>query len=177
MLAVRQGDLDSLSRLFERHHRPLFGYLYRMAGDRVAAEDLVQDVFVRVLKYRHTFRDEGSFERWLFQIARNVCRDFAGSRFTMDVLDDDMAIEAREPGPGAAFERREDAALVREALRRLPADKRELIVLSRYRGMSYDQLAELLQAEAGTIRVRLHRAIRQLGEILCELQRGTRCAL
>ena len=177
MRAVRQGDLDSLSRLFERHHRPLFGYLYRMAGDRVTAEDLVQDVFVRVLKYRHTFRNEHSFERWLFQIARNVGRDFAGGRFTTEVLDDDMEIETGEPGPGAAFERREDAALVRQALRRLPADKRELIVLSRYRGMTYDQLAELLQAEAGTIRVRLHRAIRQLGDILCELRGGARCVL
>jgi RNA polymerase sigma factor (sigma-70 family) len=176
MLAVKNGDVDGLSVLFERHHRPLFGFFYRMLGDRAAAEDLVQDVFVRVLKYRHTFRPQFSFEPWLFQIARNARRDFARNLRAMVHLDDDLEVEAPAPGPGARFEQQQDAALLRKALGRLPADKRELIVLSRYRGMDYAQLAALLDADAGTIRVRLHRAIRQLGEIFCQLQRSTACA-
>jgi RNA polymerase sigma factor (sigma-70 family) len=172
MLAVRDGDVDRLSVLFERYHRPLFGFFYRMGGNRAAAEDLVQDVFVRVLKYRRTFRDEGSFEAWLFHIARNARHDFVRRHPGMDTIDNGFDVAATAPGPATALERREDVGLLQEALRRLPADKRELIVLARYRGMNYEQLAALTGADAGTVRVRLHRAMRQLGKIFCQL-RGT----
>src|SRR5688572_10482640 len=65
MRAVRDGDLAKLGPLFERHHVRLFDFLTRVTGDRNVAEDLVQEVFVRILKYRSTFRDTGSFEPWL----------------------------------------------------------------------------------------------------------------
>ena len=72
MEAVRNGDLAKLGILFERHHRALFDFLVRMTGSASTAEDLVQDVFVRVLKYRATWRGEGRFDTWLFRIARNA---------------------------------------------------------------------------------------------------------
>lgn len=177
MLAVRDGDLDCLTGLFERYHRPLFGFFYRMTDDRATAEDLVQDVFVRVLKYRQTYRDTGSFEAWLFQIARNTRRDLAKKHPAMDSIGDDMDVAAEGPGPGLRLEQQEDAALLKEALRRLPADKRELIVLARYRGLTYAQLGKLMGADVGTMRVRLHRAIRQLEEIFSHLRGSTRNAL
>lgn len=177
MLAVRGGDLECLSGLFERYHRPLFGFFYRMMDERGIAEDLVQDVFVRVLKYRHTYRDEGSFEAWLFQIARNTRHDFMKKRHAMDSIGDDMDVAAAGPGPGLRLEQQEDAALLKEALRRLPADKRELIILARYRGLTYAQLGALMGADVGTMRVRLHRAIRQLEEIFSHLRGSTRDAL
>ena len=76
------GDVARLGILFERYHRPLFDFLARMTGDRAAAEDLVQDVFIRILKYRATFRDEGSFETWIFRIARNARADWFNARRT-----------------------------------------------------------------------------------------------
>jgi RNA polymerase sigma-70 factor (ECF subfamily) len=172
MSAVKDGNLGHLSVLFERYHRPLFGFFHRLLGDRGAAEDLVQDVFVRVLKYRHSFRSQGSFEPWLFQIARNARRDFMRSRRPMDSLDEEMEIAAATPGPGVRIEQQQEAALLKEALRRLPPHKRELIVLARYRGMDYEQLAAMMNADVGAIRVRLHRAIRQLGDIFCQLRGG-----
>ena len=176
MLAVRNGEVDRLSVLFERYHRQLFAFFVRMLDDRAAAEDLVQDVFVRVLKYRHTFRDHGTFKSWLFEIARNTRRD-AWKRPVLDAIGKDFDVATTAPGPGTQFEQVEDAALLKEALKRLPPDKRELIVLARYRGMDYAQLASLMQSEVGTVRVRLHRAIRQLGEIFCQLQGTSRNAL
>ena len=68
MRAVRDGDVARLGELFERHHRSVFDFLVRMTGDRASAEDMVQDVFVRMLKYRATFRDDGRFETWMFRI-------------------------------------------------------------------------------------------------------------
>ena len=76
MQAVRDGDVSQLGQLFERYHARLFEFLSRMTGNRVAAEDLVQDVFVRILKYRATYRDDGRFETWLFRIARNARADY-----------------------------------------------------------------------------------------------------
>lgn len=98
MQGVRGGDLSRLEPLFDRYHRPLFDYLARMTGNRSAAEDLVQDVFVRILKYRHTFRDGSRFETWVFRIARNARADyFQGRRIRETALD-----EADEPGESHA---------------------------------------------------------------------------
>ena len=84
MRAVRDGDLAKLGTLFERHHEWLFDFLSRMTGDRTAAEDLTQDVFVRMLKYRGTFRNDGRFETWMFHIARNARADCSWQRYAQD---------------------------------------------------------------------------------------------
>src|SRR3977135_1377557 len=72
MQAVRDGDLGGLAILFERHHRSLFNYFVRINGNRDLSEDLVQDVFFRMLKYRKTYRPEHSFTAWMYHIARNT---------------------------------------------------------------------------------------------------------
>jgi len=178
MLAVRAGDLARLAPLFERHHRALFDYLARMTGNRAAAEDLVQDVFVRILKYRHTFRDDSRFDTWAFRIARNVRADyFQGGQIREIALD-----EAAEPASGGAgtaeaFELDRQAARVRRALSLLREDQRELIVLARYRGMKYEAIADLLGVEVGTVKVRMHRAIVHLREIFLGLSENEPCSV
>ena len=81
MSQVRDGDLEKLGILFERHHVRLFIFFLRMTGDRAASEDLVQEVFVRMLKYRKSFRERGEFSAWMFALARNVSADYFGRRF------------------------------------------------------------------------------------------------
>src|SRR5215469_9163180 len=76
MLAVRGGDVSKLGLLFDRHHRVLFDFFARMTGSRALAEDLVQDVFFRILKYRATFREDSRFKAWMFHIARNARVDY-----------------------------------------------------------------------------------------------------
>ena len=167
MLAVRSGDVSALGMLFERHHAAVFDYLSRVTGDRAAAEDLVQDVFVRILKYRGTYRDDGSFETWLFRIARNARADYFRKRTVSAPLDDD-ALEQPEPSPGPMrqLEAQRDRERLRHALLRLRDDRRELIVLARYRGLKHEQIAEILGIEVGAVKVRLHRAMRELREIV-----------
>src|SRR2546425_4914541 len=80
MLAVRRGEVSSLGILFDRHHRALFDFFARMTGSRTAAEDLVQDVFFRMLKYRETFRNDSRFKAWMFHIARNARFDYFKKR-------------------------------------------------------------------------------------------------
>jgi RNA polymerase sigma factor (sigma-70 family) len=171
MTAVRSGDLGKLGILFERYHAPLFDFLARMTGDRTAAEDLVQDIFVRILKYRATFRDDGSFETWLFRIARNARADYFRRRTPGEPLDAE-ALERPEPSPGPALRLQadRDRARLKRALMLLPEDKRELLVLARYREMKYEQIAEIFGIEVGAVKVRVHRAVRELRQVFLQLR-------
>ena len=176
MRAVRGGDVARLGVLFERYHRPLFDFLARMTGDRAAAEDLVQDVFIRILKYRATFRDEGRFETWVFRIARNARADwFKARRAPEDVLDEAADYPSLMIAPDETLVRESDVARLEHALMLLRDDKRELIVLARYRGMTYEAIAELLGVEPGTVKVRIHRAVKELREIFLRLAESHAC--
>lgn len=170
MAAVRDGDVDQLAVLFERYHLALFDFLSRVTGNRTAAEDLVQDVFVRILKYRATYRDGSSFQTWLYRIARNARADYFRTRPPVDPLGGD-ALDRPEPSPGPALrlEADRDRARLQRALMLLPGDKRELLVLARYHGMRHEQIADLLDLEVGTVRVRIHRAVRELRDIYYQL--------
>ena len=171
MTAVRSGDLAKLGVLFERYHLPLFDFLARVTGDRTAAEDLVQDIFVRILKYRATFRDDGRFETWLYRIARNARADYFRTRPPVDTLDEET-FDRPAPGPGPALRLEVDRerTRLRRALMLLREDKRELLVLARYQDMKYDQIAEVLGIEVGAVKVRVHRAVRELREIFLQLR-------
>lgn len=171
MLAVRAGDVGKLGLLFERYHLPLFDFLARLTGDRTAAEDLVQDIFVRVLKYRATYRDDGCFETWLYRIARNARADYFRQRRPVEPLDGQTA-EPPEPGPGPArrLEADRERARLRRALLMLREDKRELLVLARYQDLKHEQIAEILGIEVGAVKVRVHRALRELRTIFLELR-------
>jgi RNA polymerase sigma-70 factor, ECF subfamily len=169
MRAVRDGDLGSLGMLFERHHVALFDFLSRMTGDRTAAEDLTQEVFVRMLKYRRTFRNEGRFETWMFHIARHARADYFRRRAAVELNDEGIDAATDAPGPAHLVERDEQTALLRRALLQLREDRRELIILARYRGMKHEAIAELLGVDAGTVKVRIHRALKELREIYLRL--------
>ena len=173
MTAVRDGDLSKLGLLFERYHVPLFDFLSRVTGDRQAAEDLVQDIFVRILKYRATFRDDGRFETWLYRIARNARADYFRTRAAPDQLGEEV-LEHPEPAPGPVrlLEAARDRQRLKRALMMLRADKRELIVLARFQGMKHERIADLLGVDAGTVKVRVHRALRELRQIFVELPDG-----
>src|SRR5688500_20367862 len=80
MIKVRDGNLDTLGLLFARYKKPLFGFFYGMNKDAELSEDLVQNVFLRILKYRYLFRGEGDFRTWMFHIARNVDHDHCRKR-------------------------------------------------------------------------------------------------
>jgi RNA polymerase sigma factor (sigma-70 family) len=169
MEAVRNGDIAKLGILFERHHRSLFDFLARMTGSASAAEDLVQDVFVRVLKYRATWRGEGRFETWLFRIARNARADYFRNRTADSSIDEAADHHSWGPLPGDALARDRDVARLQRALMLLREDKRELIVLARYRNMKLEAIADLLGIEVGTVKVRIHRAIKELRDIFLRL--------
>jgi RNA polymerase sigma-70 factor (ECF subfamily) len=165
MARVRDGELELLSELFERHHRRLFNFFLRLTPDRSAAEDLVQEVFVRMLKYRHTYRSDAELTPWMFALARNAAVDQYRHR-PKELQEDPEAPEPVSPvaAPSERLEQRERSELLQAALRRLPAEKRELLLLARFGEMKYEAIGELLGVSVGAIKVRVHRALKELRE-------------
>ena len=165
-MQVRAGDVERLSILFERHHRRLFGFCLGLLGSRDAAGDLVQEVFFRVLKYRHTFRDEADFAPWLYRLARNACIDHLRKGGRERAVEPEVEEARPDPAPLASdeLERREELGRLRSALGLLPADKRELLLLARSESLSYQQIAGMLGCSVGALKVRVHRALHMLRE-------------
>jgi RNA polymerase sigma-70 factor (ECF subfamily) len=174
MIAVRDGDLDSLGELFERHHGPLYGYLVKLTGSRTAAEDIVQTVFQRMLKYRHTYRDDGKFSAWMYHLARRCSADHfrkaAHAPMAVEPTSlDSVADESRRTEESAA--RTEDHALLHRALGRLDRDEREVLLLSRLQELSFAEVARILECSVGAARVRAHRALHALRDHYLQLQK------
>ena len=167
MEEVRQGDLGSLAILFERHHRALFNFFLRVNGRRDLSEDLVQDEFIRVLKYKRSYRSDRSFTAWLYQIARNAQIDcLQRHRNEVSIGDFDFGSAATMD---ENLKQKQELTLLRRALGRLPLDKRELLVLSRFQNMKYEEIAAILGCDVGAVKVRVYRAVRALGQIYFEL--------
>lgn len=170
MQAVRDGRVEQLAVLFERHHIPLFNFFLRLTGNRAASEDLVQDVFIRILKYRSTYRGEDKFAIWMYRIARNAHIDHL--RKKKDALSlDDAIVEPIHPGesPAERAEKGAEAALVARALDELSPRKKEILMLSRYQNLKYREIADLLDCPVGTVKGLVHRAVAELGEIYARL--------
>jgi RNA polymerase sigma-70 factor (ECF subfamily) len=174
MLKVREGELEMLAILFERHHGRLFNFFYRLTGQQGHSEDLVQELFLRVLKYRHTFREDVPFSPWMFQIARNIHLNHLRS------LKPEMPLEERieslsdsSEHPDATMERDQHKILLKRALDRLPVRKREMLMLSRRPDLNYQDLASLFECTVSAVKVQVHRAVKDLRKAFLEVQGGT----
>ena len=166
MLQVKSGDVDRMGLLFERHHRALLGFLYHMlGGSRATSEDLVQNVFYRMLKYRHTYSGDGEFRTWMFHLARNVLADHV-KKNRHAAHHADVADLAETLGGGRladeGLEQAQDVVVLHQALARLSPENREVLVLSRFQELKYGEIAQVLNTTEGAVRVRAHRALQEL---------------
>jgi len=174
MSAVAAGTVSKLAVLFERHHRALYRYFISITRDPQTSEDLVQDVFFRILRYRATYDPRQSFTAWMYQIAKNANVDRIRQKRGEMVEIDELTMGNREPvssgpDPEASAVRAQDMKRVRQALELLPPEKREILVFCRYQGMKYEEIAEVLGCGVGTVKVRVYRAMRALAEIYTTL--------
>lgn len=176
MLAVRDGELNALGELFERHHGRLYGFLLKLTGDRSAAEDLTQTVFQRMLKYRHTYRDQGNFAAWMYHLARRCTADHVrrSSAAPRPIDPADLSLHA-DDAPHAAGQAsvHDDHRLLHAALALLDRDDREVLLLSRFQELSFAEIAGILECSVGAAKVRAHRALRELRDAFFRLQRPT----
>lgn len=159
MCRVQAGEVAALGILFERHQTPLLSFFLRMGTPRALGEDMVQDVFVRILKYRASYRAGSRFATWMYYIARNARLDAMHKRRGEVDWDDAYAPMI---GPVDNAQSNQELQLLEKAMQALPEEKRELLVLARYQEMRYDEIGALLGCETSTVKVRVHRAMREL---------------
>lgn len=167
MSQVRNGIGEMLGVLFERYHVPLFNFYLKLSGNRPLSEDLVQEVFFRILKYRHSYRPDTPFRAWMYQIARNARLDHLRKRRPETSWEPEMS-PAVEPVDTA--QQSQETALLRTALMQISEDKREALVLSRFQDLKYEEIAQMLGCEVGTVKTRVHRAMQELREIFHQLE-------
>jgi RNA polymerase sigma factor (sigma-70 family) len=165
MQEVRSGNVGKLETLFDRHHRALFRYFLRLTSDRAASEDMVQDVFFRILKYRHTYQPETSFRAWMYQVGRNVWLDYTGRRKAEVTLPENAGeIGSADLPADRQVQQKQETVLLHRALAAMPPEKREVLVMSRFQELKYEEIASVLKCEVGTVKVRVYRALRELGD-------------
>ncbi len=170
MLQVRDGDVGKLGILFERHYGKLYNFLVKMTNRRDISEDLGQEVFFRILKYRHTFRGEAPFTSWMYQMAKNAAADYF-RKWKEDPVEHQKLEDREIPNPSASemMEEIERNSLLRLALAKLSVEKREVLVLSRFQDMKYEEIAGVLRCPVGTVKARVHFALKELREIYLNL--------
>jgi len=169
MKRVQSGETAELALLFERHHLPLFRYLLHLTRNRALSEDLVQEVFFRVLKYAASYDPALAFPVWLYRMARNAYFDSLG-KHRLEVPGVEIGdVRSPQPLPEEILSEKEDAFFLQRALEKLPEDKREILVLSRFQNLRYEDIAQILKCEIGTVKVRVYRALKDLREKFCEV--------
>lgn len=173
MLKVRDGDLDKLGLLFQRYNRRLFGFFFRLTARRDVSEDLVQGVFERILKYRETYTANGSFATWIFRIARNLHADYHRESTCLEQRHESVEWD-QVPGnglePGQTSNETFKQQLLEQGIERLDPVKRQTLVLSRFEGFRYREIAEIMDCTESAVKVRIYRALRELKEIITELR-------
>jgi RNA polymerase sigma-70 factor (ECF subfamily) len=184
MLAYQAGETRAFAQLLERHRRPIFNFLVRSVGDPVQAEDLLQDVFMRVVRGAEGYQRQAKFTTWLYTIARNLCVDAQrrgkfrktssldapggggsdgeeGSPLLDRIADGQLGTERQAIG-------RELRGKLEQAIARLPADQREVFLMREMSGMPFKDIADVVGCPENTIKSRMRYALERLREELEE---------
>lgn len=171
MMKVRNGETDRLGLLFERYNKQLFGFFFRCTHDKQSSEDMVQNVFYRILKYKKQFRGEGKFTTWMYSISRNILSDHYRKQ-NKNVQEAQLNEELAEFPVETSDEQEQEIKTLEKAICKLDAEKKELLILNRYQGMKYKELAELYDSTEVAIRVKVFRILNELRTIYNQLEKS-----
>ncbi len=178
MLTYQGGSKEAFEELFARYRTRLFNYFRRSLGDPVQADDLLQTLFLQVHRARHTYQPAAAFSTWVYTIARNLVRDALDkerverarrvtTRTSQRAPDEEpVPVEERiadaHTAPEALLHRKEIAARLQQALLSLSPEQREVILLSKYEGLRFSEIAAILGCSATAAKVRAFRALKAL---------------
>jgi RNA polymerase sigma factor (sigma-70 family) len=163
MLLVKEGHLSELTALFDRYQVNLYNFFLRLTRDRAISQDLTQNLFYRLIRYRQSYEPaHGSFRSWIYRMARNVHFDFCkqeqkapGRLADPEILEDQLTDQPM--GYTQDQYQRLDLAMAK-----LDPDQREVLILSRYQGLKYEEIARIRESSVAAIKVQVFRALKQL---------------
>jgi RNA polymerase sigma-70 factor (ECF subfamily) len=163
MYKVRGGELAELKQLFDRYNVPVYNFFLRLTAEAAISEDLTQSLFYRILRYRNSFNAAaGSFKSWMYQMARNLHADYCREKLRLSEV-----IKNVHEYPEDVLEKEEgfkehDFEQLKKAMAGLGPVDRELIVLSRYEGLKYAEIAKMKSMSLSAVKVQIHRALKEL---------------
>jgi RNA polymerase sigma-70 factor (ECF subfamily) len=176
--AFLNGDERAFSELVERYQTRLLNFIYRTIGDREKAEDLVQEVFIRVYRHLHRFDRSKKFSTWVYTIASNLAKNELRNRsrnplvlfqaITKNWQDEERPLQFEDEAnrPDDLYRKRDVREKVEEAVEQLPEHHRNVFVLRELEGKSYEEIAEITNTNLGTVKSRLNRARNSFAEII-----------
>jgi RNA polymerase sigma-70 factor (ECF subfamily) len=174
MKAVAAGDLAAFRTIVERHHKPLISFIARFTGDRDSAEDIAQEVFLRVFKAARDYKPQAKFKTWLFTIATNLClNEIRHSKSIPKIVDLSGLHEQEYPviapdafSPQKAAENAELSTAVRKAIRNLPENQRIAILLRQNNDFSYNEISKIMRISTSAVESLIQRARQSLKKSL-----------
>lgn len=176
---VAEGDVESFAVLVERHQERLIRLCYRLLHNREEARDAAQEIFLKAFKSARTFKPRGKVYTWLYRIAVNHCLNRLRRRKVVqffsfgelggsgsDPGEDEILFDPMDeaPGPEQQLAARRRFQRTRELIDKLPASQRTVLVLAKFEGFSYREIAEVMQITESAVESRLFRAIRRISE-------------
>jgi RNA polymerase sigma-70 factor (ECF subfamily) len=171
-----QGDQLAWEQIVRQYWRKVFNVAYKFVGKHDEAEDLTQDIFLKIFKSLHTFDRRANFQTWLISISRNLCIDhYRSVRKERETIDRDVDANelsplSRDPGPVAALEQQDRVQLLREAMASLPATLRTAVLMRDIQELSYQEIADTLRLPEGTVKSRINRGRTELARQVRKLR-------
>ena len=175
---VLQGDVNAFEDLVTEYEKNVYSLTLRMTGNAEDAADMTQETFIKAYNSLSAFRGDSKFSVWLYRIATNVCLDFLRSRsrkptVSLSMEDDDgeeveLDIADDSQSPERLLERGLTRDAVRRGLKALSAEYRQILLLREIQGLSYEEIADVLSLEVGTVKSRIFRARKRLCAFLIE---------
>ena len=170
MLRAREGDDDAFDRLMERNRQTVLNLVYRFVGNSNEAEDLAQEVFLKIYRSKERYLPKAKFTTWLYRITANLCLNYRRDQkrrrmFPLTLVGEDREADherkhsQQQPErPGDRLDREEIRFQVRDALNSLPENQRIALILSKYEELPYREIAEIVDSTEKAIKSLLHRA-------------------
>lgn len=175
MRIVQAGDLSPASEIYDRYSGRIYNFALRFLKNSEAAEDATQEVFVKMIRHASQFQGDAKLSTWLFSITANWCRDYLRKADNKSKESDDVLVTlpaSLENSPDRNLERRENEERIQRALKALTPEQREAILLSRYQGLSYAEIAQISGCSEGAVKTRVFRAMETLKKALLGEARG-----
>lgn len=169
MKLLQGGDLTPAGEIFDRYSARIYNFAYRFLKTPEAAEDATQEVFVKMIRYANQFHGDAKLSTWLFSIAANHCRDWLRKADNRVKESEETLLTlpaSSDESPERAMERKQDEARVQKALELLTPEQKEAILLSRYQGLSYAEIAQIAGCSEGAVKTRVFRAMETLKKAL-----------
>jgi RNA polymerase sigma-70 factor (ECF subfamily) len=164
MICIKNDDLSKAALLYERYKQRLLQFFaYRSFSDRDLGNDLVQQLFLRVIEYRKSFKDDGNFKVWLYAIAANLNKQEIKQRLQRQGI-----ASAYTEEPEYVMEN-DDYKVIRQIIKNMPEQYSEVLMMSKFWGMKYEEIAALKECSVGVIKTRVYRAMQLLKEAYFKL--------